>query len=1394
MSLNHWIAIVVLALSRIAGANHILNATAVSAHDDFWDYEGAATGIPEFTCDMTEPHTYAIHTDPAHPNRGIAIDGWSSFELAGNETITAVYFNAVGRYTEGSSNCRFRAQALGTVQHQESYTDYWNQNDTSCEWRWPGVGWQINPPAGGWTADAVRDIDIILWRRTVDYNGPSPDWARIDGFQLFVQTATSTGNLWINGLYTNGDGLYYWNWPTPANPGESLTYTNFTFTNNGTGPLTWSISQPQDPRLTFSPSSMTLAVGQSVWMTATFFCDGQGDLAPTPITIVGGGGQRIAFSAACSGGGGGTGAPQITGLDFDEEDGSYGYYFNDGETSHQFTITNVGNGSLVGVIGNPGDSRLTFSPSTYNIPPGGAETITASFACNGGSGLEAGPIPLGSGGIVLAFNADCVACGVSRMTWDDDAVEYIHRFLPGQTSHRFTITNNSNDHLEEELEEPLDERLTFTPDHYSLNPGQSVDITAHFENDGVALDDYITLYECGIDLGFYFGEADPIDEGDDLEGDSEDSEGDFWGEGDYSISDFGGPAPESIFYFEHEGGYLRFMMESPQLESLGLALLSSSSPMDCLLAAGLEGDRRILSSIQPAGTYYLVVDGHISVYSFEIQMDHRPVCQLPASTLSFDPVPILDSGSSSILITNSGGGVLSGQVNLIDPAGLFSCPQQGMGFNLERDETLEVSVVFEPVSVEVVSALLQFGTGCDAISLTGSGIGPICTLDAQTVDFDTVWILDPIDLSVTVTNSGGGLLAGMINLQDTSGMFSCGQDGETFELGNDEEFEIELLFDPSMIGRFDAVLDLGPMCGSIAVSGFGYGEVDPEFDTEPYVTEELFIGEAETMDFTLGNYGNIPLNGTVVLEDASGMFYCELAGQPFTLDAMYDDVPDELEIRVYFAPTEAGEFSCTLTPCAECGTLEITGLAINPNSNPALPVMPGEPVVGGSEASEGNYWVAGDYGVPDFGGDAPESVFILDFDGGELSVELQSSQIDQLGLAVMSDPEPHTAFASAPLVDGSRTLAGAYPAGTYYFTLDGSALSYEYTLQITADNPNLSEAQTVVAGMVVSDSSSASHGSFWDDPDYNRPGAGGPGPEVVYGFYHEGGLLELSLASPQASQLHLALLGAASPDSCVVVGESANGGLGISTELPARDYFIVVDGDLPNYGFQLEVTSSNPNLAGAIAFDHATGVIGSSLDSQGGFWTVGDYGCPDMGGEGPEVVYLLDIEDHVSLHLELACTSSNNTGMALLSGASPDSCLTMASFDQDRWVLEELVAPGRYYLVIDSDAPEYGFQVTSGSVGIGEEAPLVREFTLLGNFPNPFNPATTISWAQPEAGAATLRVFNLVGQLVEQIEMGHRVPGFNTHSWNAARLSSGNYFYQVSVNGESRMGRALLVK
>ncbi len=77
-----------------------------------------------------------------------------------------------------------------------------------------------------------------------------------------------------------------------------------------------------------------------------------------------------------------------------------------------------------------------------------------------------------------------------------------------------------------------------------------------------------------------------------------------------------------------------------------------------------------------------------------------------------------------------------------------------------------------------------------------------------------------------------------------------------------------------------------------------------------------------------------------------------------------------------------------------------------------------------------------------------------------------------------------------------------------------------------------------------------------------------------------------------------------------------------------------------------------------------------------------------------------------------------------------------------------------------------------------------KEFGLQPNFPNPFNPSTTLQYQLKDGGHVRLVVYNTLGQEVKTLIDESQQAGYKTHNFNAASLSSGVYYVRLLVTDE----------
>jgi len=92
-----------------------------------------------------------------------------------------------------------------------------------------------------------------------------------------------------------------------------------------------------------------------------------------------------------------------------------------------------------------------------------------------------------------------------------------------------------------------------------------------------------------------------------------------------------------------------------------------------------------------------------------------------------------------------------------------------------------------------------------------------------------------------------------------------------------------------------------------------------------------------------------------------------------------------------------------------------------------------------------------------------------------------------------------------------------------------------------------------------------------------------------------------------------------------------------------------------------------------------------------------------------------------------------------------------------------------------------------------------NEFGLHENYPNPFNPTTTLRFDLPEVSYATVTIFNMLGQKVRTFNMNNTPAGYHSIMWDATnnlgeQVGAGVYLYQLRANQYVKTRKMVLLK
>ena len=126
-----------------------------------------------------------------------------------------------------------------------------------------------------------------------------------------------------------------------------------------------------------------------------------------------------------------------------------------------------------------------------------------------------------------------------------------------------------------------------------------------------------------------------------------------------------------------------------------------------------------------------------------------------------------------------------------------------------------------------------------------------------------------------------------------------------------------------------------------------------------------------------------------------------------------------------------------------------------------------------------------------------------------------------------------------------------------------------------------------------------------------------------------------------------------------------------------------------------------------------------------------------------------------------------------------------------RYLTEGTDADHNYVTAFGQISAKSVASANDNAAQLGQEIP---SDYLLSNYPNPFNPATTIRFDLPQSSFTLLEVFDLHGSLVTTLAHEHRAAGIHRVPFHASHLPAGAYFYRLRAGTVTKIQKMVLVR
>jgi hypothetical protein len=232
-------------------------------------------------------------------------------------------------------------------------------------------------------------------------------------------------------------------------------------------------------------------------------------------------------------------------------------------------------------------------------------------------------------------------------------------------------------------------------------------------------------------------------------------------------------------------------------------------------------------------------------------------------------------------------------------------------------------------------------------------------------------------------------------------------------------------------------------------------------------------------------------------------------------------------------------------------------------------------------------------------------------------------------------------------------------------------------------------------------------------------------------------------------------------------------------------------GSITRIGFQISVVGGQPMTGFNIRMQNTTNTTLTGFTSTG--WTTvyaGTYTVPATGWQYIDLQTPYVWDGISNILIEICFGNSSYTTATTVLGTTMTGMETTEYHD-----LSTACAYTGFVTPVAQTARANTCFVINTLVGVNNNTSVIPNvYNLSQNYPNPFNPVTQIKYGLPKQGLVTLNVYDVLGREVTKLVNEVKAPGNYLVDFDGSNLSSGVYFYKLSVGNFSDVKRMMLIK